>query len=1018
MERHRRLPEPAQAGGIETVSIRGRIRFLLFAAAALLSSCAAMRAGRGTNQASAPPGADSAAVQEETMQPGPDSAAVGEAAQDSSTKTKTLSSASELMLKACQNYIEVNPESPKVPEVLALKGSVFYNNGFYGKSREVYRRIIEEHEKSPYRLEAIRMVAQSHYQEKNFDEAQEWYRRMQDAASTGADKEEARAAIAQSIFKMGESYELSQRYEDAAAQYERVALEFPEAAIADIALLNAGLAYEKIAEWSRAILIYQRLGKKYKESKLIPKSMFRTAKCYEKLREWENAAKTYLVLVKDYPTSDLTEAALYNAGFSFENANKLIEAAATFEKLAYSFPKSADAADVLFRAGELYGRLKDWPNVTRVNTEFSRRYGGDIDRVVQAQCMVGVALYMQNKQDDAVRQLAKAVDTYRQLERPSDVNRFYAAKAQFTIGEIYHDQQNDIALTLPRRTYQRQLRDKSRLLDDAVDAYSKAVRFEISEWTTRSIYQAGQAYEDFAVGVFKQQRPAGLGIEQQLALELGIANAVEEYFVDRALAYHEQNVKLGIKEKLEDKYVVLSREKLTYLPYTAGRNFLALVDIAKGVASQEHLEGFALIAQKLQMLQKIAPFQERAIALFRKTLDLGTMYHERNEFYGKASGLVTKTSFTVGETYASVAQIAREAPIPGDFDKYEKFVYKKKLLDQIQAYEDNALKSYLTTTKIAEAYEIDDDFVKKTRDNLSRLLFIRGRCYDLLGISAYADPPYPDGIAEAEKREYLARFQEIALRFQEQAFDIYRVILEYADQGYATGEYVHHAYVRMYQNYPEEFGRKQEKITDRSISSGPEWKCLADSQPGWHGLDFADAAWHKVRKSALPDTVDVSGFPAKIPTPMWLYRGDSETSAATAFPSLLYFRRVFYVTEPPHEAKLFLASDGEFSLFLNGDSLASAHDSAGVRAAARQWDLAGKLRQGKNVLAARVAHHRPGRPIGIMPYLSLTVTVYEYLPVFPGTDIPMERKLVSEGSWVFPYIKNYSPGSRVPSANN
>jgi tetratricopeptide (TPR) repeat protein len=357
--------------------------------------------------------------------------------------------------------------------------------------------------------------------------------------------------------------------------------------------------------------------------------------------EWDDAAQTYLRLVANFPTSELSSASLYNAGFCFENAKKLVEAAATFEKHAMAFPNSKDAADILFKAGEIYGQLKDWESVTRVNKEFSHRFGNDRDRIVQAQCMVGVALYMQNKTDEAIDQLNKAISTFNSLNNPSDVNRYYAAKALFTIGDIYYEYQNKVALVQPNTVYKKLLKEKSQFLDKAVDAYSRVIKYKISEWTTRAIYQIGQSYEDFAIGIFKQERPRNLSLEKSLALEMGIAKAVEEYFIDNALRFHEQNAKLGIKEKIENASILNSKKKLTYLPYTAGENFLALLTITKGMDDNKSLAGFALIAHKLQTLQKMAPFQERAIGLFLKCLEMGTVYQEYNEFYTKASALIT-----------------------------------------------------------------------------------------------------------------------------------------------------------------------------------------------------------------------------------------------------------------------------------------------------------------------------------------------------------------------------------------
>lgn len=985
-----------------------RSRLLLLSCLLAIAGCAARQKATPPETAAAePPSADTATAP-------PDSATAASSSEDTGrpeggAASPALSPASRLMIRACDNYLAVNPKSQKAAEVLSQKASVYYNQGLYDKSRDVYRTVIEQHGDAAEAVDAVRMVAQSFYQQKHFEQAQEWYRKLRDMAGTGSNKEEATARIAESIFRMAEAYEAEERYEEAAAQYERVALEFPDAAIADVALFNAGLAYEKLAEWSRAILVYQRLRQRYEDSKLVAKSMFRSAKAYEKLHQWEEAAELYLRLVAAHPSTDMTSAALYNAGFCFENAGKLVEAAATFEKLATVFPKSDDAADVLFRAGELYGKLKDWPNVTRVNQEFSRRYGNDADRVVQALCMVGVALYMQEKHEEAIAQLTTAVSTFRKLSDPSAVNRHYAAKAQFTIAEIFHGRQNDVKLTLPRSAYRRRLKDKSSHLDRAVEAYSKVIRYGISEWTTRSIFQIGQAYEDFALGIFRQERPSGLSLDDRIALELGIAKAVEEYFVDRALSYHEQNVKLGLKEKIEDKYVVSSRKKLTYLPTVAGQNYLKLADIAAQAEAEENLDGFALIAGKLATLQKVGPFQERAIALFLKTLELGTRYQEYNESYKAASRQITKTSFTVGTTYSGIADIALGAPIPETFDAYERFVYKTKLLKQIEDYVESSLANFLKTLKIAEAYGIEDDFVARTKERIPKLLFIWGRSYDLLCITAIQDPPFPaDAAGEEEKAEYRVRFEEIGLRLQEEAFDLYRRILDYADKGYAAGEYVNHAYVRMYQIYPQDYGVAHEKKTRKSIASGPQWRCSSAPAEGWQGLSYDHTDWDKVRKASLPESLTVTGFPEeKVPPTMWC-DGDGAVAVHACF------RRTFYVTDPPLSASLHVAAADSFAVYLNDQALEADTGRAGDWNAAAVWDLTGSLRQGKNVLAIE-AVARGGAAAGVVPLLSVTVMTREYLPRFPGTDAPIDREIVSPDTWQFPIIKNFTPASMASS---
>jgi TolA-binding protein len=926
------------------------------------------------------------------------SSATGDAARKAADGNKTslrpLSPASELLIKACDNYLSLNPESSKTADVLTIKASLYYNNRRFEKSRETYRLMLDRFPNTTSATEALRMIAQGFYEEKAFDSAQVWYRKLSTMDGEGVNRGEAIERIAESIFRSAEQHETQNRFKEAAEQYQRVSMEFPDAKIADVSLFNAGLCYEKLAEWSRVILTLQQLLQKYQESKLIPKAMFRIGLAHAKMLKWDLAAESYLRLVANYPSSDVAATAMYNTGFAFENANKPAEAAATFEKMIQMFPNYEDAADILFRAGELYGSIKNWEAVTRVNQLFSSRFGNDADRVVQAQCMVGIALYMQGKEDAALKELKNTVTTYGRIKKPSTMNTNYAAKAQFTIGEILHQRMLSITLTLPKNTYKKQLSKKSDLLDAAVEAYSHAAKFGISEWTTRSICQIGQAYEDFAVGIFKQQRDPDQKLDERLALELGIARAVEKYFLENALKFHEQNVNLGLKEKLEDKNILLSRQKLTYLPYMAGENYIALTDIANRAEKKKALDGFALIGKKLELLQKIAPFQERATDLFLKCLEIGTTYQEANEFFKKASSSITKISFSVAETYADVVTIALEAPIPTTFDGYERFVYKTKLLKQTEGYHEQAMTGYLKTLKIAEAYAIDDESVRLSRDRLARLLFINGRCQDLLCIESFSRPPYPKGISEAEAEEYRARFEEIGLRFQEQAFEIYKSILKFAVQKYTAGTYVTHAYVRLFQNYPDEYGNLMETISDSVAATPAGWKYSADTVPGWSTPEFSDSTWLDAHP-APPTNGNQPGFGAITPQPVTVAKPMTHC----------YLRRSFFLNEKPQSATFLLHAGNTASVLLNGSVIApDAVPSTGKPAT---WTISGKVQTGKNVLAIRLSSDGI-KPVVLHQLLRITTVHQTFVPRPPGSETELTADKVREDVYQFPIIKNFS----------
>ena len=135
---------------------------------------------------------------------------------------------------------------------------------------------------------------------------------------------------------------------------------------------------------------------------------------------------------------------------------------------------------------------------------------------------------------------------------------------------------------------------------------------------------------------------------------------------------------------------------------------------------------------------------------------------------------------------------------------------------------------------------------------------------------------------------------------------------------------------------------------------------------------------------------------------MW-YKNSAESDKAKK----AFFRRTFYIKEPPHKAELFLTAIDNFTVFMNEkklpyDSVASLQWNV-----AQSWDLTKKVQRGKNVMAVAV-NNSTGSEYGLFPYLRLKVTTYDFMPKFPNTEEPIDKKTVSEDMWVFPYIENFS----------
>ena len=137
----------------------------------------------------------------------------------------------------------------------------------------------------------------------------------------------------------------------------------------------------------------------------------------------------------------------------------------------------------------------------------------------------------------------------------------------------------------------------------------------------------------------------------------------------------------------------------------------------------------------------------------------------------------------------------------------------------------------------------------------------------------------------------LLRFEEIGLKFQEQAFDIYKNILEFAEKSYALGPYVTHAYIRLYQNYPEKYGVKKQQMVQTAISSGSQWKSSRGKEADWSTFAFNDSGWGKAGRAPVP-TIAIAGFPGNVPIPMWYDAKEGETDRGDSAQPV-FFRRLF-----------------------------------------------------------------------------------------------------------------------------
>jgi hypothetical protein len=94
-------------------------------------------------------------------------------------------------------------------------------------------------------------------------------------------------------------------------------------------------------------------------------------------------------------------------------------------------------------------------------------------------------------------------------------------------------------LTIPLKT---SLRKKKKLMQQSIDAYSKAMKYQVQEVTTEATFQIAEIYNDFASSLMNSQRPSGLDEEQLEEYDLLLEEQAFP-FEEKAIEVHLANFK-------------------------------------------------------------------------------------------------------------------------------------------------------------------------------------------------------------------------------------------------------------------------------------------------------------------------------------------------------------------------------------------------------------------------------------------------------------------------------------------
>ncbi len=395
------------------------------------------------------------------------------------------------MLEAFSRYVCYVDQSDELVQIKYQRARIYYESNHIDEAALLFKDIAVNHSKSPLAEYAANLyldclnilgtqIEQPRAQCVNelvaaIDPMSEAYCRSPDSAQKFPDLCGSLDTLqCQARRKEAEVYEKAGQFKKAAATYVRIFKRNASCGDMDEVLYNAAIDFEAARLLGSAIQVRGVLIKYFPESPWSKRAMFLTAANYHALAYYETAADNYEAFAKRFPgevgdrctAKEKDAGTCANAVSSLQNAlffriglNDDQKALADAELFAnnYRARLPRETSQAVFAVGALYERQARWADVAKHYQDYLKRYGNSAmpHQRVEANTLIGRALWNLNRKPDAKRYFAEAVRLWnagagRQIAQLKDVDdkeqmRYLrealdsAAEAQFYLAEFGYD---------------------------------------------------------------------------------------------------------------------------------------------------------------------------------------------------------------------------------------------------------------------------------------------------------------------------------------------------------------------------------------------------------------------------------------------------------------------------------------------------------------------------------------------------------------------------------------------------
>jgi TolA-binding protein len=438
------------------------------------------------------------------------------------------------------------PAHEHAAKVLGAAVGDLYDMKDYAAALANARKLIDGYPQAEVeiRRNAWAVVANASLDTADYAQAEQAYGRVLELTSADDPKRQAVVDdLAASIYKQGEQANAAGNFRGAADSFLRVSQAAPTSKIRPLAEYDASAALIHLSDWTGAAQVLESFQKEHPEHELHADATKQLAFVYKQEGNPARAADEYVRIAAQAKEPDARREALLVAGDLYEGAKVTDRALTVYLDYVSQFPEPLETAvETRFKIAGIHNRKGD-----------DKSYRGQLREIVKLDRAAGAG-------------------------RTARI-RFLAAQSALVLTDESWRRFDEVKLVQP---FEKNLKEKKRRMDAALDAYGRLVDYEVASVTAAATFYMAELYGQFGKALVDSERPASLGPAELEEYAKALADEARP-FQQRALEIHEKNAEL-MASGIYDPWIERSLARLAvlqpdrYAKFEARTGWLASLD--------------------------------------------------------------------------------------------------------------------------------------------------------------------------------------------------------------------------------------------------------------------------------------------------------------------------------------------------------------------------------------------------------------------------------------------------------